>query len=86
VLGERAVAGDATPIADLLPRLHAEGVRAVSPTGVLGDPAGASAAEGAALLADLAGRLVAAVGAWDVGPTGRLREPVGPGGTDPAAG
>jgi creatinine amidohydrolase len=86
VLGERAVAGDATPIADLLPRLRAEGVRAVSPTGVLGDPAGASAAEGAALLADLAGRLVAAVGGWDVAPSGRLREPAGPGGTDPAGG
>jgi creatinine amidohydrolase len=34
----------------LLPRLRAEGVRAVSPNGVLGDPAGASAAEGRSLL------------------------------------
>ena len=33
-------------------RLRAGGVRAVSPNGVLGDPAGASAAEGAALLRD----------------------------------
>ena len=86
VLGERATAGDATPIADLLPRLRAEGVRAVSPTGVLGNPVGATAEEGAVLLADLAQRLVAAVAAWDVDARGRLREPATPGGTVPAAG
>jgi mycofactocin precursor peptide peptidase len=70
---DRAVAGDTTPIAELLPRLRAEGVRGVSPTGVLGDPAGASAEEGAELLATMAARLGAAVRAWDVDPTGRLR-------------
>jgi mycofactocin precursor peptide peptidase len=70
---DRAVAGDTTPIAELLPRLRAEGVRGVSPTGVLGDPAGASAAEGAELLATMAARLGTAVRAWDVEPTGRLR-------------
>ena len=50
----------------LMPRLRAEGVRAVAPNGVLGDPAGASAEEGrellAAAIADLrafVGRLVA---------------------------
>jgi mycofactocin system creatininase family protein len=75
VLGERAVAGDTTPIADLLPRLRSEGVRAVSPTGVLGDPAGATAEEGAALLTGLAERLVAAVATWEVDAAGRLREP-----------
>jgi creatinine amidohydrolase len=73
VLGDRAVAGETGTLAELLPRLRREGVRAVSPTGVLGDPAGASADEGAALLAGLVGRLVAAVGTWDVDPTGRLR-------------
>jgi mycofactocin system creatininase family protein len=71
---ERAVAGVTTPIGALLPRLRAEGVRAVSPTGVLGDPAGASAAEGAALLADLGDRLVAAARSWDVDAAGRLLE------------
>jgi creatinine amidohydrolase len=73
VLGERAVPGETMPIADLLPRLRTEGVRAVSPTGVLGDPAGASAQEGAAFLADLVDRLVAAAQAWDVDATGRLK-------------
>ncbi|WP_369256539.1 mycofactocin biosynthesis peptidyl-dipeptidase MftE [Geodermatophilus amargosae] len=70
---DRSVPGVTTPIADLLPRLRAEGVRAVSPTGVLGDPAGASAEEGARLLADLASRLAAAVARWDVRDDGRLR-------------
>ncbi|MGY1737362.1 mycofactocin biosynthesis peptidyl-dipeptidase MftE [Geodermatophilus sp. SYSU D00684] len=67
------VAGVTTPIGDLLPRLRAEGVHGVSPTGVLGDPAGASAEEGARLLAGLAARLAAAVARWDVGDDGRLR-------------
>jgi len=70
---DRSVPGATTPIADLLPRLRAGGVRAVSPTGVLGDPAGASAEEGARLLGDLAARLTAAVAGWDVGDDGRLR-------------
>ena len=68
-----AAAGETTPIRELLPRLRAEGVRAVSPDGVLGDPAGASAAEGAELLATLADRLLAAVARWAVDGTGRLR-------------
>jgi creatinine amidohydrolase len=50
VLLDRAAAGDTRPIAELLPELRAHGVRAVSPNGVLGDPAGASAAEGEQLL------------------------------------
>jgi mycofactocin system creatininase family protein len=72
VAGERAAPGVTTPIGDLLPRLRAEGVRAVSPTGVLGNPAGASAEEGAALLADMVHRLVTAARVWDVDASGRL--------------
>jgi mycofactocin system creatininase family protein len=45
--------GDARPITELLPTLRRDGVRAVSPGGVLGDPCGASAGEGARLLAQL---------------------------------
>jgi mycofactocin precursor peptide peptidase len=70
---DRAIAGETAPIGTLLPRLRAAGVRAVSPTGVLGDPAGATADEGATLLADMAQRLVAAVGTWLVTDDGRLR-------------
>jgi mycofactocin system creatininase family protein len=47
----RAEAGDRRPIRTLLPLLLEQGVRAVSANGVLGDPAGANAAEGTRLLA-----------------------------------
>jgi mycofactocin precursor peptide peptidase len=55
--------GDTRPLAQLLPALRDGGVVAVSPSGVLGDPTGASAQEGQALLADLTDQLVAAVAA-----------------------
>lgn len=57
---ERAEPGPTAPVADLLPRLRAEGVRGVSPNGVLGDPTGATAAEGERLLAGLVERAVEA--------------------------
>jgi creatinine amidohydrolase len=50
VRGERAEAGETRPIDELIERLRADGVRSVSPNGVLGDPSGASAAEGCRLL------------------------------------
>lgn len=50
---DRAEPGVTAPLAELLPALRRSGVRAVSPTGVLGDPTGATAAEGARLLAEL---------------------------------
>ena len=53
--------GRTEPIATLLPRLRAEGVRPVSSNGVLGDPTGAGAEEGQALLDALVGDLAAAV-------------------------
>jgi creatinine amidohydrolase len=65
-------AGVTTPIGQLLPRLRAEGVRAVSPTGVLGDPAGATADEGAALLEQMTARLIATAATWRVDQLGRL--------------
>lgn len=58
---DAAAPGDARPIAELLPALRAGGVRAVAPNGVLGDPAGASAEEGEALLAALVDDLLGAV-------------------------
>jgi mycofactocin system creatininase family protein len=61
VRAEAAVAGDVRPIADLLPELRAGGVQAVAPNGVLGDPAGASAAEGEAVLGALVDDLLAAI-------------------------
>jgi creatinine amidohydrolase len=58
---DRAEAGCTEPIGELMPRLHAEGVRPVSSNGVLGDPAGANADEGRALLNELVTRLVGPV-------------------------
>src|SRR3954471_17455149 len=69
-----AAAGETSPIGTLLPRLRAEGVRAVSPNGVLGDPAGASPEEGADLLNGLVERAVAAASGWRVDTIGRLIE------------
>ena len=57
VLLDAAAAGNRLPIGDLMPSLRSGGVRAVSPNGVLGDPYGASAAEGQRLLAGLTARL-----------------------------
>jgi mycofactocin system creatininase family protein len=45
-----AETGNVAPLTTLMPVLRAQGVRAVSPNGVLGDPAGASADEGRRLL------------------------------------
>ena len=47
---DAAAAGDTRPLTEILSELSAHGVRQVSPNGVLGDPAGASAAEGEQLL------------------------------------
>jgi creatinine amidohydrolase len=61
---ERVQPGTTAPLAALAPRLRAEGVRAVSPTGVLGDPTGGTESEGHELLDLLNDQLVAAVDAW----------------------
>jgi mycofactocin precursor peptide peptidase len=53
-----AAAGNTRPLAELMPSLRAGGVRSVSPNGVLGDPRGASAAEGAAILSELLASLL----------------------------
>jgi mycofactocin system creatininase family protein len=59
---DAAVAGETRPLAEIMADLRAHGVRQVSPNGVLGDPAGASAAEGAALLDLLVADLGATIG------------------------
>lgn len=56
--------GRTEPIADLIDDLRAGGVKAVSPSGVLGDPSQASASHGRALLTRLTVDLVAAVDEW----------------------
>lgn len=56
---EAIVAGEPRPVAELLPELRRDGVRAVSPNGVLGDPREATAVEGSRLLGDLVAGLIA---------------------------
>ncbi len=59
---DRAEAGNTRSLREILPAMMAGGVAAVSPNGVLGDPAGATADEGAALLARLVDDVVRAAG------------------------
>ncbi|MHB9857011.1 mycofactocin biosynthesis peptidyl-dipeptidase MftE [Streptomyces sp. YIM S03343] len=72
---ERAVAGPTEPVHLLMDRLIAESVGGVSPSGVLGDPAGAHAEEGGRLLDAMADRLTADLGAWRITGNGRLGAP-----------
>ena len=58
-----AEAGETRPLAELIDRLRRDGVRPVSPNGVLGDPRGASAEEGRRLLVELTGRCAAVLDA-----------------------
>ncbi|MHB9756788.1 mycofactocin biosynthesis peptidyl-dipeptidase MftE [Streptomyces sp. BYX5S] len=67
-----AAPGDTRPLPELLPRLMAHGVRDVSPNGVLGDPAGASAREGRALVEAMVSTAVRLVTEGHADPRGRL--------------
>jgi mycofactocin system creatininase family protein len=68
-----AVRGNDAPLGEMIGRLRSEGVRAVSPNGVLGDPTEASAAEGRALLDAAVEDLCATVQAW--GPPSEVAAP-----------
>lgn len=59
VLLPEAAAGNRTPLAELLPLLECEGVRAASESGVLGDPTAASAEHGRDLLEQATRDLIA---------------------------
>lgn len=56
----RAEPGSSQPLSQILPAMMARGVAAVSPNGVLGDPTGASAAEGQRLLETMTDHVVRA--------------------------
>ncbi|MBA3745097.1 MAG: mycofactocin biosynthesis peptidyl-dipeptidase MftE [Sporichthya sp.] len=56
--------GNPGPLPDILPLLRGRGIRVASPNGILGDPRGATAEEGRALLTRLTGDLVAHVDHW----------------------
>lgn len=73
VRADRAEPGDTRPLAEILPRLRAGGVAAVSANGVLGDPTGATAAEGARLLDLLISQLYDQIRHWWPEPVERIR-------------
>jgi len=62
IRSELAEPGEGRPLGELLPRLRTEGVRAVSPNGVLGDPSGATADEGRRLFDESVAGCAAALG------------------------
>jgi mycofactocin system creatininase family protein len=68
-----AEAGSTAALPDLIDDLRAGGVGAVSPNGVLGDPTGASATEGRALLAAATRDLSAMLAAWPLPAIGAPR-------------
>ncbi|MFI0350291.1 mycofactocin biosynthesis peptidyl-dipeptidase MftE [Actinomadura sp. 9N407] len=70
-----AVTGDTRPLTELMPDLIAHGVRAVSPSGVLGDPSGASAAKGREILKAMAASAALRIGGGRVDARGRLLAP-----------
>jgi creatinine amidohydrolase len=67
---DRAEVGDPRALATLMPELRANGVRAVSASGVLGDPTTATVADGIALLDHLAAELIRYVATWRGEPSG----------------
>ncbi|TDC82474.1 mycofactocin biosynthesis peptidyl-dipeptidase MftE [Actinomadura sp. 7K507] len=70
-----AVTGDTRPLAAILPDLVARGVGAVSPSGVLGDPSGASAERGREIVEALAASVALRIGGGRADDRGRLPEP-----------
>ena len=68
--------GVTDPMPALIDRLAAEGVRAVSPNGILGDPTDATAALGASLMTEMTDGVRRRVLADSVDDRGCLRDPV----------
>ena len=67
-----AAAGNTAPLAELMPGIREGSVAAVSPNGVLGDPSGASAGEGAETTSVMVAALRDAIADWRVDERGRL--------------
>jgi creatinine amidohydrolase len=70
-----AVTGETRPLAAILPDLVARGVRAVSASGVLGDPAGASAGRGREMVRAMVASVADRIDGGRVGARGRLLDP-----------
>lgn len=75
VVLERARVGNTATLSELLPDLSALGVRALAPNGVLGDPTGASAEEGARLFESIVVSVCRRLTLENSDRHGMLREP-----------
>ncbi|MDP9165526.1 MAG: mycofactocin biosynthesis peptidyl-dipeptidase MftE [Actinomycetota bacterium] len=73
VRAQEWVAGNEAPLVELMPRLRAGGVAAVSSVGVLGNPTTASAAEGSRIFAEMVDDCSRRVAAWSPGAGGLLQ-------------
>ncbi|MFD1814873.1 mycofactocin biosynthesis peptidyl-dipeptidase MftE [Rhodococcus gannanensis] len=73
VRSDRLESGNIRPISELMPELRSGGVASVSANGVLGDPRGASAEEGARVFEQMCTRAADAVRRWDPDGRGMLR-------------
>jgi mycofactocin precursor peptide peptidase len=70
---ELAAAGNTAPLTELMPAIRAGSVASVSGNGVLGDPTGASAGEGAETVSVMVSALLSALDDWRVDDRGGLR-------------
>lgn len=65
-------AGNTEPLSAILPKMRDGGIAAVSPTGVLGDPTGATAAEGERIFAAMVADCLDRIRRWRPGTDGML--------------
>lgn len=72
---DKAVVGNTTPLWELMPALRDGGVASVSPSGVLGDPTGATAEQGAEALAQMIQDVVVRILHGEADGTGCLQVP-----------
>jgi len=67
------VAGNESPLSELMPAMRNGGVAAVSPVGILGNPMTASAAEGSRIFAEMSDSCTRRIAAWAPGRGGLLQ-------------
>lgn len=67
------VPGNEAPLSDLMPRMRAGGVAAVSPVGILGNPTTASAFDGSRIFAEMVENCASRIAAWRPGAGGFLQ-------------
>jgi creatinine amidohydrolase len=72
VWSDEFITGNTAPLPELLPRMRAGGVGAVSELGVLGDPTTATAAEGERIFAEMVNGCAGRIGRWQPDRNGML--------------